>query len=309
MSLTSNILMIRPLQFTYNAETAETNAFQHSIDPENSQEVREKAMKEFDEFVAKLRNERIHVHVFDDTPDPVKPDAVFPNNWISTHEDGSLALYPMCHDNRRTERREDIVETLQEKFSVSRVEDFSYFEVSKQFMEGTGSVVIDRENKIMYACLSPRTDLEALETIAIKLGYKSIHFKAVDQNDQEIYHTNVMMSMGDFFVVICMDSIRDTAEKDVLLNSFADNGKQVIQISYEQMNKMAGNMILLKNERGQKIEVMSEQAFHSLTDYQMTQLMMHAKLVYSDLSTIEKYGGGSARCMIAELFLPEKRTQ
>jgi len=305
MSLTDTILMIRPLQFTYNAQTAETNAFQEKIDPNNASEVSIKAMQEFDAFVLKLKNNHINVLVFDDTKDPEKPDAVFPNNWISTHLDGQIALYPMCHENRRTERREDIVDNLKNKYTVNDVKDFSYFEVSKQFMEGTGSVVLDRENKLMYACLSPRTDLEALETIASKLNYTPIAFHAVDENGKEIYHTNVMMSMGAEFVVICLDSIKDENEKATLLGKFDDTAKQVIEISYTQMNKMAGNMIQLKNTKGQKIEVMSEQAFHSLSDFQMTQLLMHSKIIYSDLSTIEKYGGGSARCMIAEVFLPE----
>lgn len=305
MSLTDTILMIKPLQFTYNEQTAETNAFQEKIDSNQNTEVSIKAMEEFDAFVYKLRSNHINVIVFDDTKEPKKPDAVFPNNWISTHIDGNVALYPMCHENRRTERREDIVTSLKEKYNVNEVKDFSYFEVSKQFMEGTGSVVLDRTNKLMYACLSPRTDLEALETIASKLGYTAIPFHSVDDNEQEIYHTNVMMSMGDEFVVICLDSIKDEGEKDMLLGKFDDTAKQVIEISYKQMNQMAGNMIQLKNAKGQKIEVMSEQAFHSLTDFQMTQLLMHCKIVYSDLSTIEKYGGGSARCMIAEIFLPE----
>jgi len=305
MVLTDTILMVRPLQFSYNEQTAETNAFQQKIDPKYSVEVSNKAMEEFDAFVHKLKSNHINVLVYDDTNEPIKPDAVFPNNWLSTHLDGKIVLYPMCHENRRPEKREDIVESLKNKFKVSAISDFSYFELNKQYIEGTGSVVLDRQNKLMYACLSPRTDLEALETVAEKLGYTPIPFHSVDENGQAIYHTNVMMSVGDEFVVICLESIKEVAEKAMLLGKFDDTAKQVIEISYAQMNQMAGNMLQLRNTKGQKIEVMSTQAFNSLSDFQMTQLLMHSKIIYSDLFTIEKYGGGSARCMIAEIFLQE----
>ncbi len=164
-------------------------------------------------------------------------------------------------------------------------------------------MVLDREHKIIYACLSPRTDKEALETIGDKLGFKVIAFHSVDEKDQEIYHTNVMMSMGTDFVVICMDSIRNEEEKQILLDTFQDTGKELIEISYDQMNRMAGNMITLKDNNGDVVEVMSEQAYYSLNDRQLTQLLTHCKIVYSNIETIETYGGGSARCMIAEVFL------
>jgi len=210
----------------------------------------------------------------------------------------------MCHQSRRAERRQDIVKDLQAKFNFTQVEDFSYFEIAHQYLEGTGSVVLDRENKIMYACLSPRTDKEVLETIAAKLNYQPVAFNAVDKNGKAIYHTNVMMSVGDAFVVICLESIKNETEKTKLLNYFADTGKEIIKISYQQMEQMAGNMIQLKNQQGENIQVMSEQAFHSLNDTQITRLLMNNQIVYSDLATIEKYGGGSARCMIAEIFYP-----
>jgi len=300
--LTDTILMIRPSNFSYNIETAETNAFQQEIKAEEVKAVKAKAIEEFDAFVEKLKAIGINVLVYDDTPEPITTDAVFPNNWISTHVDGTIALYPMCHESRRAEKRQDIVADLQSKYKYERVEDFSYFEIANQFLEGTGSVVLDRENKLMYACLSPRTDKEVLETVAAKLNYKAIPFHSVDKQGKAIYHTNVMMSIGDFFVVICLESIKDEIEKKMLSNHFADTGKEIIDISYNQMEQMTGNMIQLKNTDGEKIEVMSEQAFQSLTDTQMTKLLMHNKIVYSNLGNIEKYGGGSARCMIAEIF-------
>jgi len=301
--LTDTVLMIRPLQFSYNPETAETNAFQQKLE-EAASVVSEKAMKEFDNFVQKLEANHINVLVFDDTKTPVKTDSVFPNNWITTHSNGQIAMYPMCHESRRSERRTDIVNELKAKFKFTAVEDFSYFELANQFLEGTGSMILDRKNKLMYACLSPRTDMEALETIAAKLNYKPIAFTALDKTGQKIYHTNVMMSMGDTFVVICLESVKDALEKKTLLNHFADSGKTIVEISYDQMEQMAGNMIQLKNRNGENIQVMSEQAFHSLNDKQLTSLLMDNKIVYSDLTTIEKYGGGSARCMITEIFYP-----
>jgi len=302
--LTDTVLMIRPAQFNYNVETAATNAFQKTLDKEDIGKVAAKATAEFDAFVEKMKIAGINVLVFDDTLEPVKTDAVFPNNWITTHLNGTIALYPMCHESRRSERRQDIVETLKTQFKFNVVEDFSYFEIANQFLEGTGSLVLDRENKLMYACLSPRTDNEVLETVAAKLGYQPIAFSSVDKQGKAIYHTNVMMSMGDTFVVICLESIQNDEEKTKLLNYFADTGKELINISYSQMEQMAGNMIQLKNRNGENIQVMSEQAFHCLNDTQMTQFLMNNQIVYSKLTVIEKYGGGSARCMIAEIFYP-----
>lgn len=302
--LTDTVLMIRPVQFNYNAETAATNAFQQTLDEKDKGTVSAKAVVEFDVFVEKLKTAGINVLVFNDTPEPVKTDAVFPNNWISTHANGHIALYPMCYKSRQIERRQDIVEALQTQFKFEVVEDFSYFEIANQFLEGTGSLVLDRENKLMYACLSPRTDNEVLETVAAKLGYQPLAFNSVDKQGKAIYHTNVMMSMGDTFVVICLESLKNDEEKTKLLNHFADTGKEIIEINYSQMEQMAGNMIQLKNRNGKNIQVMSEQAFHCLNDNQTTRLLMNNQIVYSNLTVIEKCGGGSARCMIAEIFYP-----
>lgn len=302
--LTDTVLMIRPVHFNYNPETAATNAFQKPLDEEDKDNVSAKALVEFDAFVEKLKTAGINVLVFDDTSQPLKTDAVFPNNWISTHANGRIALYPMCYESRRIEKRQDIVEALQTQFKFDVVEDFSYFEIANQFLEGTGSLVLDRENKLMYACLSARTDKEALETVAAKLGYQAIAFTSVDKQGKAIYHTNVMMSIGDTFAIICLESIKNADEKTKLLNHFADTGKELIEISYSQMEQMAGNMIQLKNRDGENIQVMSEQAFHCLNDNQTTRLLMNNQIVYSNLTIIEKYGGGSARCMIAEIFHP-----
>ncbi len=300
--LTDTILMIRPAQFNYNAETAATNAFQKEIEEHDIGKVASKAMEEFDTFANKLKAEGLNVLIFDDTPEPIKTDSVFPNNWITTHTDGTIALYPMCHQSRRAERRQDIVDNLKSTFNYTTIEDFSYFEIANQFLEGTGSVVLDRENKLMYACLSPRTDKEVLETVAAKLNYQPIAFTSVDKNGKAIYHTNVMMSIGESFVVICLESIKDDKEKNGLLDQFADTGKRVIEISYHQMEQMAGNVIQLKNKNGEPIIIMSAQSFGSFTDLQLNQFFMDSKILYSDLTIIEKYGGGSARCMIAEIF-------
>jgi len=302
--ITDTIVMIRPKHFSYNKQTAASNAFQNEAKTNELAQIEQQALKEFDDLANKLKAEGVNVLVYDDTDQPIKSDAVFPNNWFSTHNNGTICLYPMFAENRRTERRTDIVEDLKLKFHYKTVEDFSYFEIADQFLEGTGSLILDRSNKLMYACLSPRTDKEAVETVAHKLGYQPVVFNSVDSNGKAIYHTNVMMSLAEEFVVICLASVPNEKEKQQLLNHFADTGKAVIDISFEQMNKMAGNVIQLQSTTGEKIEVMSATALNAFTDEQLTQILMTNKIVHSDISTIEKYGGGSARCMIAEVFKP-----
>ena len=302
MQTTSNILMIRPVEFGFNAQTAVNNAF---LKPGSDFDVQEKALKEFDEFVEVLRLNGVEVLVIDDNSKHHTPDSIFPNNWISTHDDGQLFIYPMEAENRRLEKRDDIVSTLKEKYQIINIIDLSYFENENKFLESTGSMVLDRVNKIAYACLSDRTNKDVLLTFSQLIGYKVITFNAVDKNGTAIYHTNVMMSLGSQFVVICLESIKDDSQKNEVVKSLEKTGKNIVEISYRQMNEFAGNMLQLKNKSQELILVMSERAYNSLLQEQIFQLERYSKLVFSPLNTIEDTGGGSARCMIAEIHLPE----
>jgi len=299
---TSTILMIRPVNFVFNEQTAGSNAFQNRN--AEQQRVQDKALQEFDRFVDLLRKNGVEVIVIDDTAEPHTPDSIFPNNWVSFHNDGTVFLYPMMAENRRLERREDIIMQLEDEFKVKHVIDLSHFEHEKKFLEGTGSMVLDRENKIAYACLSPRTDKIVLDEFCKDGGYKSALFHAVDKNGMDIYHTNVLMCVGSSYAVICLDSIKDEAEKQEVIYSFQSTQKQVIAISIEQMNHFAGNMLEVQNKDGESLVVMSKSAWDSLNYEQKLILSSFSKPVYSDISTIENNGGGSARCMMAEVHLP-----
>jgi hypothetical protein len=300
---TSNILMIRPVAFGFNTQTAQSNAFQNR--DADQQLVQQKAQQEFDGFVAILKSNGVNVTVVNDTIEPHTPDSIFPNNWVSFHDNGDIFLYPMQAENRRLERREDIIRQLEENFKANHVIDLSRFELKDQFLEGTGSMVLDRENKIAYACLSPRTNTEVLKAFCEYTGYKAITFNAFDQRGQAIYHTNVLMAIGSRFAVICLDSITNTQEKETVIASLKENGKEIIEISFEQMNSFAGNMLEVKNTAGETLIVMSQTAYLSLIDEQKTALEKYGKLVYADINNIETNGGGSARCMIAEVHLPQ----
>lgn len=299
---TSTILMIRPVNFGFNEQTAGSNAFQNRNAVQ--QQVQDNALKEFDNLVKVLQENGVEVIVVDDTEEPHKPDSIFPNNWVSFHNDGTVFLYPMMAENRRLERREDIIMGLEDEFKIKHVIDLSHFEQEHKFLEGTGSMVLDRENKIAYACLSPRTDKEVLDQFCEDSWYRSIIFHAVDQNGMDIYHTNVLMCMGSKFVVICLDSIKNEQEKNRVIQSFKATGKEIVPISFTQMNQFAGNMLELKSRSGQSLLVMSQNAYNSLDTDQKTTLKRYCKLVYADINTIENNGGGSARCMIAEVHLP-----
>ncbi|OOQ60948.1 amidinotransferase [Mucilaginibacter pedocola] len=300
---TNNILMIRPVNFGYNAQTAESNAFQTK--QADQQAVQQKAVAEFDGFVAVLRDNGVNVTVISDTPEPHTPDSIFPNNWVSFHDTGDIILYPMQAQNRRLERREDIIRQLEENFAAKHLVDLSRFEAKNQFLEGTGSMVLDRENKIAYACLSPRTDAEVLQAFCDYTGYKAVTFDAFDEKGKAIYHTNVLMCVGSKFAVICLDSITDLYQKLAVIQSLKSTGKEVIEITFEQMNQFAGNMLEVKNAQGETLIVMSQTAYGSLTDAQRSALSVFGKLVYADIGTIEINGGGSARCMMAEVHLAE----
>ncbi|OKS86332.1 citrulline utilization hydrolase CtlX [Mucilaginibacter polytrichastri] len=301
---TSTILMIRPVKFGYNEQTAESNAFQNNIDLK-AEEAQVNALKEFDIFVTMLRSNGVNVIVVDDTPSPHTPDSIFPNNWISFHDNGDVLLYPMQAENRRLERREDIIRQFEENYSVKQVIDLSHFETQNKFLEGTGSMVLDRQNKIAYACLSPRTEAEVLKSFTKHEGYKVLLFNSVDSNKKAIYHTNVVMCIGTDFAVICLDSILDEEEKILVANSLKSSGKEIVDISFDQMNRFAGNMLEVESTSGEKLLVMSQKAYQSLTTEQVDTLSKYARLIYADLNTIETLGGGSARCMLAEVHLPK----
>jgi hypothetical protein len=299
---TSTILMIRPVNFGFNEQTAGSNAFQNRN--AEQQQVQDKALNEFDNLVNLLQNNGVEVIVVDDTHEPHTPDSIFPNNWVSFHQDGNVFLYPMMAENRRLERREDIIMQLEDEFQIKHVIDLSRFEHDHKFLEGTGSMVLDRENKIAYACISPRTDKEVLALFCEQTGYKEVSFHAFDQYHQAIYHTNVLMCIGSKFAVICLDSITDDNERNAVLTILKLTHKEIINISFVQMNKFAGNMLELKNQNGESLLVMSKNAYQSLNQDQKAALEKYCKLLYADINTIENNGGGSARCMIAEVHLP-----
>ena len=305
--ITRHLMMIRPANFGFNEETAINNAFQQREGMEDTDRIRKDAIREFDTFVQILNVNGIDVTIIQDTDTPVKPDAVFCNNWISFHDDGTLITYPMFSALRRNERDEDIIRQLEEKFVVNRRYSFEHYEEKNMFLESTGSIVFDRMNKIAYACISPRTDIRLLDKWCVLTGYSQESFDAIDQNGDQIYHTNVLMAMGETFVVICMDAVQNNAQKKSLLQRFMNTNKAVIEISYDQMKQFAGNMLQVANDRGEKLVVMSDQAFSSLNKEQIIEIQKHANILRSPLFTIEKYGGGSARCMMAEVFLPLKK--
>jgi hypothetical protein len=306
MQSTSSILMIRPVNFGFNEQTAGSNAFQVKAEGEH---IHRQALQEFDNMVAKLRSEGIDVTVIQDTPSPATPDSIFPNNWISFHGDGTVYLYPMQAENRRAERRREILRDLKNSFRIENIQDLSFFENDDKFLEGTGSMVLDRENKIAYACLSPRTNTEVLSKFCEMEGYSVCCFHAADSKGIAIYHTNVMMCIGEEFAVICLESIEDQQERQQVINSLENSGKEIVEISFVQMAQFAGNMLNLKSTSGESLLVMSERAFKSLTEQQVQQLEKYTRLVYFPIETIENNGGGSARCMIAEIHLPKLAEQ
>jgi hypothetical protein len=304
MQSTSQILMIRPVAFGLNIQTADSNTFQNKS--ASQEKVQEKALEEFDAFVYKLRANGIEVTVIEDTLKPHTPDSIFPNNWISFHEDGSIFLYPMQAENRRLERRDDLIDILSKKFDIREINDISFTEDREEYLEGTGSMVLDRVNKLAYACLSIRTQQNVLDIFCNESGYQTVTFKAVDQNGFAIYHTNVMMCVADKFVVICLDAVPNEEEKNKLVSCFRKTNKEIIEIDYSQMNQFAGNMLQVNNNEGKSFLIMSERAHQSLNENQLQKIGKYSDILSSPLTTIEDNGGGSARCMIAEIHL-EKR--
>ena len=307
---TNSILMIRPVAFRMNEQTAVNNYYQKVLDGLLPATVNAKAQEEFDAFVEKLRNVGVDVTVVDDTLDPDTPDSIFPNNWISFHQNAEVVLYPMFAENRRAERREDILEILEEKgFKIDTINDYTEAEEDGFFLEGTGSLLLDRKNQKAYCALSPRADEELFIEFCEDYDLAPVIFEAFQTVNGErklIYHTNVIMTLGETFAVICADCIDDKKERKMVLDNLKEDGKEVILITEEQVNNFAGNMLEVKGTDEKRYLVMSNSAFQSLTKKQITQLEKHAEILSSSLDTIEACGGGSARCMMAEIFLPKK---
>lgn len=296
---TSKIFMVKPACFKYNEQTGEDNAFQQKGFEEGAQE---KAMKESEEFIKLLKDNDIEVIAVQDTKEPETPDSVFPNNWFTTHEGGILVLYPMCAPNRRDERKEIFLEAIKKSIDCKKIIDLTKWENEQKYLEGTGSMVLDRVNKIAYACKSPRTSEAVLDDFCAKLGYKPILFNAVDKDGKMIYHTNVLMCVGSSFAIICKDTIKDQEERNKILDSFNQTGKKVVEISLEQMQNYAGNMLEIKNKKGKRFLIMSQTAYNSLNHEQKHYLEEQCTILHPKIECIEINGGGSARCMMAELY-------
>jgi hypothetical protein len=303
--LASAVLMIRPARFQSNPQTAESNRFQGktSVTPAEQHAA---ALAEFGALAKALQGAGIRVVVFDDTPEPHTPDAIFPNNWVSFHADGTAVLYPMEASNRRTERRRDIIESLADDhgFVVRNVIDLTHHEKDGHFLEGTGSMVLDRTNRIAYACLSSRTHLDALGEFAQRLDYEVLAFDAVDQHGAAIYHTNVLMNVGEKIAVVCDEAIPREEQRKAVLESLAATGHDVIRLTFAQLNAFAGNMLELRSSDGQRVTAMSDQACRSLTGGQLPKLARNGAIVSAPIDTIECSAGGSVRCMLAEIHLP-----
>lgn len=305
MNSSNNIFLVRPANFGFNLDTASSNAFQNKPTTEAAF-LKANAIKEFDEFAKTLTKNGINVTVFNDSLSPIKPDAIFPNNWISLYEDGKVIIYPMFAPNRRTEVNETFIKQLSTEFEVKEIVDLRHYEKQNKFLEGTGSIIFDHVNKVAYACLSERTNKELFEEVCELLNYKPISFTAIDNNGKPIYHTNVMMCVGSNFATICLESIKDSVEKEKVISSLKKSGLAIVDISYHQLQNFAGNMLELTNNDNNKIVVLSQSAFNSLTTTQKQVIENNAKLLPLKIPTIETIGGGSARCMIAEIFLKRK---
>ena len=310
MQITNTILMIRPVNFRMNEQTAVNNYFQEDIDIQNTT-INEKAQQEFDAFVTVLRSKGVNVVVVEDTKEPDTPDSIFPNNWISFHANGTVGLYPMFAENRRNERREDILETLEENgFQIENIVDYTSAEAEGVFLEATGSMALDRVNKKAYCALSSRADEDLFIEFCEDFEYSPVIFTAnqsVDGKRMPIYHTNVMMCLAEDFSVICLDTIDDKKERKNVIDHLKEDGKEVIAITEQQMHHFAGNMLQVSGSDDKRYLVMSSSAYHSLTPAQVEAIEKHCEIIHSSLETIETCGGGSARCMMAEVFLPRSK--
>jgi hypothetical protein len=297
--------MIRPARFESNPQTAASNRFQGKTG-RTAEEQQRAALAEFERLRAALEAAGVRTLVFDDTPEPHTPDAVFPNNWVSFHADGTVVLYPMEAENRRLERRQDIVEALAAKhgFVVREVVDLTHHEKDGHFLEGTGSMVLDRANRIAYACLSSRTHLDPLGEFAQRMDYDALTFEAVDRNGAPIYHTNVLMMIGEELAVVCAESIRREDQRAAVLRRLGETGHEVMQLSFAQLESFAGNMLELRSRAGDRVVALSQQALDSLTPAERDRLYANGAVVAVPIDVIETSAGGSVRCMLAEIHLP-----
>jgi len=298
--------MIRPVRFASNAETAASNAFQVVPAGSDEGELQRRALAEFDGLAESLRAAGVRVHVIDDTPEPHTPDSLFPNNWVSFHASGTVVLYPLLTPNRRAEVRLDVLERVEEESGwrwPNRV-DLTGLHERGAILEGTGSLVLDRTHRLAYACRSPRTTPAGLEEFAQRMGYEPVVFGALDEGGVEIYHTNVVMGIGSSFAVVCLESIRNATERSMVEGRLRETGHELIAISLEQLGHFAGNCLALESAAGEPLVALSEQALASLDGEQRERLAIHARIVSAPLDTIESVGGGSARCMLAELHEP-----
>lgn len=305
MPVANTILMVRPAAFGFNEETAANNFFQQAsgLSPERLQQ---QALAEFDEMVAVLQKNKVDVRVVNDSAHPPKPDAVFPNNWLSTTADGKVFVFPMFAPSRRPEKREEIIQELSRDFIVTDFQDWSEYEAEGRFLEGTGSMLMDHDNKLIYAAISERTNLSVLEKFAATNGYQAIVFLATDEQGRPVYHTNVLMALGEHFAVLCEESIEEEWELIAVRQLLESTGHAIIPISREQMRQFAGNMLELMNSDGDHLLVLSQTAFDALKPGQKQMLEAYAKLLPVSVPTIEQVEGGSVRCMMAEIFLQRR---
>ena len=301
------VIMIRPVKFGYNEETAISNAFQQK-DVTDEKAIQAAAVKEFDEFVSKLRKHEIEVITFEDTPDPHTPDSIFPNNWISTHEDGTVIMYPMMAPSRRKERRADIIDSLANiyHFQINRKLDYSNLENEGRYLEGTGSIVFDYAHNTAYANISDRTEEAILQEVCRELNYEMVAFRAVDKKGKDIYHTNVVMCIGEAFSTICLQAIPGDEQREMVKNKLLTAGHMIVDITYDQLYAFAGNMIQVRNTCDDKFIILSKTAYDTLDKAQLNTLKENGTLIPVSIPTIEKYGGGSVRCMVAALHLPKR---
>ncbi len=299
--------MVRPARFGFNPETAPTNAFQDAGSGATESAIQAAALAEFDAVAGALRAAGIEVFVGQDSPEPAKPDAIFPNNWVSFHRDGSLVLYPLHAPNRRPERREELIERLLREggFGVARTVDLRHREEEGKFLEGTGSLVLDRQSGIAYACLSPRTDLDVLGEFAQRLDYDLLPFEAVDEDGVPVYHTNVLMAVGTRFALICGEAIAAPEQRAAVYGRLAATGHELVEITRRQMRAFAGNCLELECG-GTRTVIISESAWDALQDAQRAALLRHARILRVGIPTIERHGGGGIRCMLAEIHLPRR---
>ncbi|SFI15673.1 citrulline utilization hydrolase CtlX [Halpernia frigidisoli] len=306
MQTTDTVLMIEPVNFGFNAETAENNYFQTNTENGNTQE---KALKEFNAFVAKLRDKKINVITVKDSSDTYTPDSIFPNNWVSFDAAGNTFLYPMFAENRRLERRNEVLDAIENcGFLINDIIDLSETENDGKYLEGTGSMIFDHDKKLAYGSVSLRLDEDLFKKYCEKIGYEAIVFHSFQTANGErlpIYHTNVMMCVGEKFVVICLDCIDAEIEREKVIEVIKNSGKELIEISEDQMHQFAGNMLQAKNSENENFLIMSQTAFKSLNQKQIEAIEKYCEIIYADLETIETNGGGSARCMLAEVFLPK----